>query len=436
MQPVPTPSKLYLGLDIGTSGVRLMAIDSQQQCVASASIPLPIPHKHGPAIEQDPTIWWQAVESAFTALRPQIPAASVRAIAVDGTSGTVLVTDEQGRPLHPALMYNDQRATKQAARLARIVAGDNPVCVPSSGLAKLLWLLEQPRCRTARYYLHQADWISGKLAGRFGFSDINNVLKTGFDPVSRSWPAWLDRLPIDTAALPEVFLPGQRVATVSPAIAERFGLPEDTLIAAGTTDSTASFLATGAGKVGEAVTVLGSTLVLKVVSGQPVNNVHYGIYSQPFGEHWLAGGASNSGGAVLRQFFTDEEMQRLQSRLRPDTPTGLDYYPLPGKGERFPLCNPQLEPRLSPRPDDDRLFFQALLEGIANIERLGYERLAECGAPWPISIRTTGGGAQNQAWTRIRARRLNVPLVEPREVEAAYGTACLAQRADANQEKS
>lgn len=73
---------------------------------------------------------------------------------------------------------------------------------------------------------------------------------------------------------------------------------------------------------------------------------------------WLVGGASNTGGAVLRQLFTDSELQRLTARIDPSCPSGLDYYPLPSPGERFPVNNPTLQPRMTPRPDDDALFLQ------------------------------------------------------------------------------
>jgi D-ribulokinase len=73
---------------------------------------------------------------------------------------------------------------------------------------------------------------------------------------------------------------------------------------------------------------------------------------------WLVGGASNSGGAVLRQHFSDAELAALTPRLRPDTPTGLRYYPLPRRGERFPVRDDDKEAVLSPRPDDDAVFLQ------------------------------------------------------------------------------
>ena len=119
-------------------------------------------------------------------------------------------------------------------------------------------------------------------------------------------------------------------------------------------------------------------------------------------------------------------MQELSTKIRPQEPTGLDYYPLPAPGERFPINDPQLLPRLSPRPSQPLQFFQGMLEGMARIESAGYRRLAAMGAPAPSSIRTVGGGAANAAWTRIRARELKVPMITPQHTEAAYGAALLA----------
>ncbi|MGH6928662.1 MAG: FGGY-family carbohydrate kinase, partial [Dongiaceae bacterium] len=150
------------------------------------------------------------------------------------------------------------------------------------------------------------------------------------------------------------------------------------------------------------------------------------IYSHRLGDRWLAGGASNSGGAALLAHFTAEQMTTLMPRVSPDCPTGLDYYPLPSPGERFPIADPALQPRVSPRPPDDAVFFQGLLEGIAAIEARGYERLAALGASPLKRVITIGGGARNDAWTEIRARRLGVPVSVAEQTEAAFGTALLA----------
>jgi sugar (pentulose or hexulose) kinase len=423
---VPSPSSLFLGVDIGTSGVRAMLIDDAAEVVAGARAPLPPPDRDGPRSEQDPQLWWQALATVLDELGPG-QLGRVRALALDGTSGTVLLADADGLPLHPALLYNDRRARDEAASLADIAPATAPVHAPTAGLPKLLWLARQPFAKRARHCLHQADWLAGRLRGRFGDSDANNALKTGYDPVARRWPDWLQKLPLPGGWLPEVRNAGEPIGPLDPAMARRFGFASDTLLLAGTTDSTAAFIATGAARPGEAVTCLGSTLVLKVVSDEPVTAPRYGIYSQPLRDIWLAGGASSSGGAVLGEFFTDARLTELEPQLQPEAPTGLDYYPLPGPGERFPVADPDRAPRLDPRPADDAEFLQGLLEGIARIERLGYERLHQCGAPWPSAIRSTGRGARNAAWTRIRARVLGIPFVAPDHTEAACGAARLAR---------
>ena len=98
-------------------------------------------------------------------------------------------------------------------------------------------------------------------------------------------------------------------------MAERYGLPADVALVAGTTDGCAAF----------------------------------GIYSHRIGDQWLAGGASNTGGAAIAKYFSRDEIARLTPLLDPDHPTGLDYYPLASPGERFPVNDPAFAPRLSPR---------------------------------------------------------------------------------------
>ena len=277
--------------------------------------------------------------------------------------------------------------------------------------------------------LHQADWIAALLSGRFDVSDENNALKTGYDPIARRWPDWIAACGMDPRLLPSVVPVGARIGACRTAFAHDLGLPAGAIVVAGTTDGCAAFLATGAREPGEGVTSLGSTLVLKLMSARPVFAPEFGVYSHRIGDAWLAGGASNTGGAALQQFFTPERIAALEPRLRPDQPTGLDYYPLPAKGERFPVSDADFAPRVTPRPADDAIFLQGLLEGIAEVEALGYRRLMETGAPRLVSLRTVGGGAGNSAWSRIRANTLGVELKPARSEAAAAGVARLALQA-------
>jgi sugar (pentulose or hexulose) kinase len=205
-----------------------------------------------------------------------------------------------------------------------------------------------------------------------------------------------------------------------------FGLPREMVVVAGTTDGCASFLATGASAIGDGVTALGSSLTIKILSDRPISAPRFGIYSHRLGDVWLAGGASNSGGKVLKQHFPLARVIELSAAIDPMTETGLDYYPLAAAGERFPIADPALPPRLVPRPLEDADYLKAMLEGIAAIEALGYDRLAELGAPRLTSVRSVGGGAANAAWTAIRQRRLGVDFLPALSDDAAAGTARLA----------
>ena len=131
---------------------------------------------------------------------------------------------------------------------------------------------------------------------------------------------------------------------------------------------------------------------------------------------------------MLLKFFDADRLAELSAEIDPETACDLDYYPLAEPGERFPIADPQLAPRLEPRPEDDAAFLKGLLDGIARIEALAYSRLRELGAPALRSVRTVGGGTQNAVWTRLRGRRLGVPTKSPASSEAAYGTALLARR--------
>lgn len=421
--------RLYLGIDIGTSGARGVAIDAGGSVVGMAQVAMPPPDRVDGTVSQAPEVWWSAVMTMLDRLSGAVDFSTVAALAVDGTSGTLLLTDASGAPSHSALMYNDASAAREARRIAEVAPADSGAIGATSALAKLLKLSGAPGMAEARHALHQADWIAGRLTGSFGWSDENNALKLGYDPVARSWPAWLGMLGARLELLPRVVEPGRPLGPLAPGVARRFGFSADAIVAAGTTDGVAAFLATGASEPGEAVTSLGSTLVLKILSEAPLFDPASGVYSHRLGDRWLPGGASNTGGAALARFFNAAEIERLTPLLDPSTPTGLDYYPLPAPGERFPINDPALAPRVEPRPADDARFLQGLLEAIARIEADGYAKLRALGGPPLKSVRAVGGGAANAAWSEIRARLLGVPLLAPVSEHAAYGTARLARRA-------
>lgn len=413
--------EVAVGIDVGTSGVRIAARDKGGVLIAMASATLVAPLVVFGKALQDPRLWWQALVEAFTNL--DLKDCRVLAIAIDGTSGTVLPVDAGGKPVGLASMYNDVADAAFVKRIKAVAPPETAAHGATSALARLL-----PMQDNAARVLHQADWLLGQFCGRFDVSDENNALKSGYDPIQRAWPPWMREVGADVQKLPHILPAGTRVAKILPAVAARFNLSDDVEIVTGTTDGCAAFLASGAHEAGDGATSLGTTLTLKLLSATPVFAPRYGIYSHRIGEQWLAGGASNSGGAVLRQFFAAEDIARLTPLMDPEVSTGLGYYPLPKAGERFPINDPDMPPKLLPRPTEDHVFLQGLLEGIAEVEALGYRRLAELGASPLRSIRSAGGGAGNDVWTSIRLKTLNVPSLPSASEHAAMGTARLAWR--------
>ncbi|XP_027355354.1 D-ribulose kinase isoform X2 [Abrus precatorius] len=251
----------------------------------------------------------------------------------------------------------------------------------------------------------------------------------GYDPEVDSYPSWLVSQPY-YHLLPSVVAPGTPIACLKEEIRNQFGFQKDCVVCAGTTDSIAAFLAARATQPGKAVTSLGSTLAIKLLSNTRIEDSRFGVYSHRLDDKWLVGGASNTGGAVLRQLFTDDQLDKLSEQINPSQISLLDYYPLPKAGERFPVADPNLAPRLLPRPENDVEYLHGILESIARIEAKAYGLLKELGATEVDEVFTSGGGAKNEKWIKIRERVLGLPVCRANQTEAAYGAALLAIRGD------
>jgi D-ribulokinase len=419
---------LYLGIDFGTSGARAVVIDQDKQVCIQVS------HRFASVESHKQASHWQDVLFRLIHQIPEDTRAKIQAIAIDGTSSTVLLCDGAGVPVDAPILYNDVRASAVLSDLQAFFAQANLQSTPeqdvvlsaTSSLVKLLWWKQQSVYAQARYFLHQADWLAFLLHGQLGISDYHNCLKLGYDVARLDYPSWMAELQV-MPLLPEVRSPGTVVGKIVTAIADQLGLPTDCQICTGTTDSIAAFLASGVSAIGEAVTSLGSTLVLKLLSPTPITNRAYGIYSHRLGDLWLVGGASNTGGAVLQQFFTSQELVELSTQISVQQESPLQYYPLVQPGDRFPVNDAALLPCVEPRPANPVDFLHGLLESMARIEAQGYQLLQKLGSTPLIRVYTAGGGAKNPAWTAIRGRQLQVPVLVSPHTEAAYGTAQLAK---------
>ena len=421
---------LYLGLDIGTSGVRTAVVDRAGELVSEARLSL---ERHVVGEGVDAEDWWAAARNVLREQTGRLGARAdnIRALAVDGTSGSMVAVDTDGATLGPGLVYDSKGFAAEAALVARHAPAGSVTLGTGSALARALRLLKG--APGGARLAHQADLVTARLTGRVGVSDESNALKTGWDAEARRWPEWvapiLREAGLSPEVLPAVVPVGGAMGEVSERAARETGLRPGTHVVAGTTDSVAAFLASGERQPGAAVTSLGSTIALKIVSPSRVEDGARGIYSHRIGDTWLAGGASNAGGRVLLTQFSPEEIEPVSTRIDPNIPTGLDYVPLPSRGERFPVNDPDLEPRLTPRPRDDATFLLALFEAMARVERDGYRALADLGAPFPERILTAGGGAANATWSAVRERVIGVPVEPLERAEASVGMALLARDA-------
>lgn len=404
---------LFLGIDFGTSGARAIAINAARDIQAQVS-----QHFSEQSCER-----WKDTLFALLDQLPQSVRSRLFAIAINGTSSTVLLCDRTGTPLTEPLLYNNSQGASVLDTIRQIAPANHTVISATSSLSKLLWWSQNlASFHQARYFLHQADWLAFLLHGQLGISDYHNSLKLGYDVEQLRYPDWLPFPEL----LPQVVEPGTAIAFVQSEIADRFGIPKTCRICAGTTDSIAAFLASQATTPGDAVTSLGSTLVLKLLSQTRVEDARFGIYSHRLGNLWLAGGASNTGGAVLKHYFTETELIELSQQIDPEQESPLDYYPLLKPGDRFPINDPNLLPQLEPQPLNRVEFLHGLLESMARIEIKGYRLLEFMGASPLRQILTAGGGAANSTWTAIRARQSGVSVMPAIQTEAAFGTALLA----------
>jgi len=423
---------VWLGFDLGTQSVRAVAVSETGAVLGQSSQPL-TSRRDGPRHEQDPEEWWRATGSACRGALADLRSRRIAALAVDGTSGTILLTNSSGDALTSALMYDDLRARQEAHKVSEaggaIWTALGYHMQPSWALPKLLWLLhEHGGLASGARLAHQVDFINRRLAGREVPTDSSNALKTGYDLINESWPYdVLEALGVPERIMPEVVRPGTQIGTVCADAAAATAIPAGTPIIAGMTDGCAAQIGAGALDVGSWNVVLGTTLVLKGVTSQLLHDPAGALYSHrsPDG-YWLPGGASNTGAGILANRFSGWDLDLLGSQAAERDPVDIIAYPLAVRGERFPFVAPTAEGFVLGNASNDIALYTALLQGVSFIERLCFDYLDMLGAPVGGSIGLTGGGACNHYWCQLRADVLARPLQLPENGEPAFGMAVLA----------
>ena len=211
-------------------------------------------------------------------------------------------------------------------------------------------------------------------------SDYSNALKTGYDLIEDRWPAWIDEHLGIVSRLPSVVAPGSPIGTVSRKAAAETGLPEGLRVVAGATDGTAAFLASGARRIGDYNTTLGTTLVFKGISSRICRHPQGVIYCHKLpGGWWLPGAASNVGTDWIGAMFPGADVQAMDAAAAERLPSECLAYPLVRTGERFPFLAPDARGFFVPEVSDPAERYAACLQGVALVERLGIEVLDAAG---------------------------------------------------------
>lgn len=393
------------------------------------------------AFEQKPATWretlWETLRQALAALAAaDHTPREIFALSVTSTSGTLCLVDAAHQPVGPAIMYSDNRSASVASIVqaagARLATKLGTRFSASFALTKLYWLQQRhpERLERARWCLSPTDLVIGWLSGEWGQSDWTNALKWGYDVVDERWPEFIARdLGLPAEKLPQVGPPGRVVGRVATSIAAELGLSPETLVVSGATDGMASQIASGAVAPGEWNSTLGTTLVVKGVSEallrDPLGRIY--CHRHPDG-YWAPGGASSTGADCLTLRFAGADLDALNAQALEHTPTDLVVYPLVRRGERLPFSVPEAEGFSVGDTSDHAVWFTAHLEGMAFVERLCFQVLADLGARIGDTIHVAGGAVQSEAGLRIRADVLGKRLIVPVVAIGAMGAAILAAR--------
>jgi len=427
--------RAWLGVDIGTTGVRAVLVADDGAVLGTGTASLESRRWPDGRHEQDPEQWWEAVAAATRQALAGTPA-GVAAVACCATSGTVLLVraapGDPARPLTPGLMYDDSRAAEEARAVARHPApvwtelGLHPQ--PTWGLPKALWLVRRSGAGGPPRVAHQVDVITSRLVGAPVATDTSHALKTGADPVSATWPADdLARLGLDPRLLPSLVRPGTVLGQVCRAAAARTGIAEGVPVIAGMTDGCAAQIAAGTLRPGQWGFVVGTTIVLKGVSRSLLRDPTGALYSHrsPDGL-WWPGGASSAGGGALDPDVATPEFTRLEALAAACEPAGCVTYPLVGVGERFPFRRPDAHGFTLGVPADRVARFAAVLRGVGFVQRLCLDHVRSLGAEMGERVSVTGGAARSAYWTQLMADILCREVTVPRCPQGGFGMAVLA----------
>ncbi|HWD14446.1 xylulokinase [Pseudochrobactrum sp. sp1633] len=441
----------YLGLDLGTSGLKALLIDENQTIIASAHTEIHVSRPHQSWSEQQPQDWIKAAETAITQLKTEHGAAfkNVRGIGLSGQMHGAVLLDAQDQVLRPAILWNDTRSHAQAARLDsdplfRALTGN--IVFPGFTAPKLLWVKDNEPEIFARIkkILLPKDYLRLWLTGEH-VSEMSDASGTSWlDVAQRKWsPSLLAATGLDESRMPRLVEGTDVSGTLRAELYRQWGMAPNVAVAGGAGDNAASACGIGTVNAGQAFASLGTSGVLFAANDsflpRPDSAVHAFCHALP--QTWHQMGVILSATDALNWYstITGHEAAALTQELGDDlqAPSGVTFLPYLS-GERTPHNDSLIRGSFTGLSHSDNrvALTQAVLEGVAFAFRDNLEALAKAGTKLE-SVMAIGGGSRSTYWLKALATALNMPVHLPADGDfgAAFGAARLgliaAEKADA-----
>lgn len=447
-----------LGIDIGTSGTKTLAIDETGKILASASAEYPCSHPKPGWSEQDPQLWWDAtIKTVGQVLdRGRLKAADIAGIGLSGQMHGSVFLDADGKVIRPALLWNDQRTAAECAEIERRAGGREALVrmVANPALTgftapKLLWVRkhEPGAWDKVRQVLLPKDFIRYRLTGVYAteVSDASGTLM--LDVANRRWSKeLLGKLDLDPAILPACYESPEVSAQVSAAGASATGLAKGTPVVGGGGDQPAGAVGNGIVRSGVVSATMGTSGVVFAHADQlgfdPLGRLQRGCHAVPGAWH-VMGVVLAAGGSF--QWFRNElgKAEIAEAKSRGVDPYYLltDEAAIVGPGAEGLFFLPYLTGERTPHFDPDAKggwigltvrhgrahMIRSVLEGATYAMRDSLELIREMGVTIE-QIRVSGGGARNALWKQIQADIYGNDVHTLNSTEGpAFGVALLAQ---------
>jgi len=432
-----------IGLDVGTSGARAVAIDLEGNVIATASAEYPLSTPRPGWTEQDPEHWWAASKEVLSRLRAQLRDPPLGLGLTGQMHGSVFL-DEADEVIRPALLWSDQRTASQCRRITekvgarRLVEITGNPAITGFQAPKILWLREHEPDAYARIHhvLLPKDFIRLRLTGELATdaSDASGTLL--LDLRHRKWSdEVLSALEIPRRWLPDVYEGPEVTGRITPAASAATGLPAGLPVAAGAGDNAAAAVGSGVVREGMVTSSIGTSGVVFAHSEtpriDPLGRLHAFCHAVP-GRYHLMGVTLSAGGSLRWWRVTagaglDYEAMAAEAGTAPPGSEGLVFLPYLS-GERTPHLDPQARGAfagLSLRHTRAHLT-RAVMEGVTYSLKDSLDLMTELGVPM-TEIRATGGGARSPFWRRMQADVFGLPVHRTRTEEGpAFGAALLA----------